>query len=126
MLPQSSGGWATDQADLFIGYSDPSALPGLATAAAETLNSTQTLPDGRVRMVTSGIAIDRTEQLYPGFHGRGIGPIVLHELGHVLNLGHVDDTEQLMSPVHSGASTNRLQPGDRAGLAVLASLPCFG
>lgn len=126
VLPQSSGGWATDQADLFIGYSDPSALPGLATAAAETLNSTQTLPDGRVRMVTSGIAIDRTEQLYPGFHGRGIGPIVLHELGHVLNLGHVDDTEQLMSPVHSGASTNRLQPGDRAGLAVLASLPCFG
>lgn len=125
VLPQQSGSWATDQADLFIGYSDPSSLPGLATAAAQTLALTQALPDGRVRIVKAGIAVDRTEQIYRGFHGRGLGPIVLHELGHVLNLGHVDDPEQLMSPVHGSASTNRLQPGDLAGLAQLASLPCF-
>lgn len=40
-------------------------------------------------------------------------------------VGHVDDPDQLMSPVHGSASTNRLQPGDIAGLAQLASLPCF-
>jgi hypothetical protein len=42
------------------------------------------------------------------------GPVFLHELGHVLGLGHVDDTRQLMGYETTSAVT--YGPGDLAGL----------
>lgn len=46
------------------------------------------------------------------------GSTLLHELGHVVGLDHVDDPAQVMYP-YPGNGRGRLGDGDRAGLAVL-------
>ncbi|MGN8244803.1 matrixin family metalloprotease [Cellulomonas soli] len=55
----------------------------------------------------------------------GGGPVaravVLHELGHVVGLGHVDDPEQLMYPY---AARSDLGAGDLTGLALLGAGGC--
>jgi hypothetical protein len=48
--------------------------------------------------------------------------IVMHELGHVLGLGHVDDTGELMSKHNIGRTT--LGPGDLQGLRHQFALSC--
>lgn len=48
--------------------------------------------------------------------------ILLHELGHVVGLGHVDRPTELMYPVQGGQLD--YGPGDLAGLARLGSGPC--
>jgi hypothetical protein len=49
--------------------------------------------------------------------------IVLHELGHLVGLAHVDDPEQLMYP-EARREVADFAPGDLTGLAVLGSGPC--
>ena len=48
--------------------------------------------------------------------------IVVHELAHVVGLGHVDEPMELMYGDNSGQV--ELGPGDREGLARVGSLPC--
>ena len=48
--------------------------------------------------------------------------VVMHELGHVLGLDHVDDRDQLMYDENVGQT--ELGPGDRAGLAALGAGRC--
>lgn len=48
--------------------------------------------------------------------------VVMHELGHVLGLGHVDDRDQLM--YHDNLGTTELGDGDREGLAALGAGRC--
>jgi len=75
--------------------------------------------------VTGAVALD-AQQLTdvlarPG--GAGVArAIVLHELGHVVGLGHVSDPTQLMYPQTSDVLD--LGAGDLAGLAVLGSGEC--
>jgi len=49
--------------------------------------------------------------------------VVLHELGHLVGLAHVNDSRALMFPRASGEVTS-YGPGDRAGLAALGSGAC--
>ena len=49
--------------------------------------------------------------------------IVLHELGHLVGLLHVDDPGELMHREDVGRL--ELGPGDREGLAALGSGTCF-
>ena len=49
--------------------------------------------------------------------------IVLHELGHLVGLAHVDDPAQLMYP-EARREVPDLGPGDLTGLEVLGSGPC--
>jgi Zn-dependent protease with chaperone function len=49
--------------------------------------------------------------------------VLLHELGHVLGLDHVDDASQLMYP-ETRPENGSLQAGDRAGLAVIGAGDC--
>ncbi len=51
-----------------------------------------------------------------------IRAILMHELGHVLGLDHVDDPTQLMYAENSGQF--EFGDGDRAGLALLGTGEC--
>ena len=47
---------------------------------------------------------------------------LLHEVAHVVGLGHVSEPMELMYADNTGQV--ELGPGDREGLARLGSLPC--
>lgn len=49
--------------------------------------------------------------------------IVLHELGHLVGLGHVDDPTQIMNPSTTEGTTD-YGAGDRRGLAILGAGEC--
>ncbi|MCM0619512.1 matrixin family metalloprotease [Nocardioides bruguierae] len=50
--------------------------------------------------------------------------VVMHELGHVLGLGHVDDPDQLMSAENDGQTA--FGAGDLVGLALAGAGTCAG
>lgn len=54
----------------------------------------------------------------PGFGaGQSRGVLLMHELGHAVGLGHVDNQRDVMFPVITAASRAQWGPGDLAGLA---------
>jgi hypothetical protein len=67
----------------------------------------------RSRYVAGGLALNAGLREPFGW-ADGWGPVFLHEMGHVLGLDHVDDTNQLMYPSTSPVST--FGDGDLAGL----------
>lgn len=50
--------------------------------------------------------------------------IVMHEVGHMVGLGHVAEPTELMAEKNTSGVTD-FGPGDRAGLSKLGSGPCF-
>lgn len=79
---------------------------------------------GRVwgQFVEGAVVVDATQYPEPGFGRaqRGTrGRMLMHELGHVVGLGHVGDPAQVMYPVDSGAAV--WGAGDRTGLRVLGA-----
>jgi predicted Zn-dependent protease len=57
-------------------------------------------------------------------HGRElVRAIIVHELGHLVGLDHVNDPGELMHADNVGRLA--LGPGDREGLAALGSGRCF-
>ena len=68
--------------------------------------------------VTGQVFLDRDEVTsWPAGFGNGQthGELVLHELGHVVGLNHVDDEDQRMNP-YMTPGLGELGRGDRAGL----------
>ena len=50
--------------------------------------------------------------------------MIVHELGHVLGLAHVDDDPETMNK--SARRDGWLGPGDRVGLGQAGAGPCYG
>lgn len=72
--------------------------------------------EGQPVYVSGGVAFDVTvTDLKEGFGGHTWGQAMLHELGHVLGLGHVDDPASVMN-ARIGLRAAAWGPGDRAGL----------
>jgi hypothetical protein len=70
--------------------------------------------------VSGWIAINADDPNPPGFDLPGEqGPVVLHELGHLMGLGHVKTAGELMNP--SGGGVTDLAAGDREGLRELGA-----
>jgi hypothetical protein len=71
--------------------------------------------------VTGEIIFDRDLSLVRGGFGGGLtrGNLVLHELGHLIGLDHVQDRGQLMYPSISDRSPDGFAGGDLAGLGQL-------
>lgn len=79
-------------------------------------------------IVAGGVIVERNLPFAHGF-GTGstprFGTMLLHELGHVMNLGHVNDPAQLMHPTLRPDRAGEFGTGDLAGLRRLANLPCL-
>lgn len=83
-------------------------------------------PGGRV-FVSGQIVLNSSVALTAGFHDRHAswGATLLHELGHLAGLDHVDDRDQLMYPMAVFGAAD-FSAGDRRGLeAVGASGGCL-
>jgi hypothetical protein len=70
--------------------------------------------------VSGWVAVNEQDPNPSGFGLPGMqGPVVLHELAHVLGLGHAESNGNLMEP--SGGGVTSFGPGDLAGLRQLGS-----
>lgn len=80
--------------------------------------------NGLPRLVTGAIALDAEShsRTYDPLTTRSQQLILMHEIGHVLGLDHVDDRRQLMNAAYVGQ--DGLGPGDVAGLEALHDVPC--
>jgi len=75
--------------------------------------------------VTGAVALDATKL---GSYVKKYGEpearaVILHELGHLMGLAHVNDASEVMYP-RGRLGITEYQPGDLAGLNLLASGPC--
>jgi hypothetical protein len=77
-------------------------------------------------LVTGTVSLDAGQfpQILDRRHGTAIArAIILHELGHLVGLGHVEDDQQLMYPETHGDVLD-FAAGDLTGLAALGSGRC--
>lgn len=110
---------------VLVDWTTTTEYPGFAGRYAGFGGSISTTTiTGKKRYVTGAIALDSpllTSYLHRA-NGRAIvRMVIMHELGHVLGLAHVEDTGQLM---HASGPMLALGPGDRAGLAALGKVSC--
>lgn len=77
---------------------------------------------GESQFVTGQIVLNAQKDLASGFRDRASswGATILHELGHLVGLDHVDDAAELMYAT-SGSGPVTLGPGDRRGLAAVGA-----
>jgi hypothetical protein len=113
-------GWAP----ILVSWTSAAVEPLLAGGTLGYGGSTSYWRGDSDEAYVSGEVVFDTDQsvLAPGF-GPGLtrGNLVLHEIGHVVGLDHIDDRSQLMNAsIHSG-SPNGYGAGDLAGLAQLGA-----
>jgi hypothetical protein len=69
-------------------------------------------------LVSGWVAINQHDPNPPGFaHPGDQGPVLLHELGHIMGLGHVEAVGEIMES--SGGAVTDFGPGDLEGLRLL-------
>ncbi len=110
---------------VLIGWADSQEVPGLRGDVAGLGGAVSVLVDGRRFFRTGSLVLDRGT--FADLAARPGGDdveraIVLHELGHVVGLGHVDDPGELMH--QEGVPRTDYGPGDLEGLAALGALRC--
>jgi len=112
---------------ILIAWSDPASLPVLDGSALAVANLIPTkASEDRLRIRNGWVILDSTESLTPGFvQDKSLGQVLLHELGHVMNLDHILEPMQLMYPYLSSYSPVDYQRGDLAGLAWARSPGCL-
>jgi hypothetical protein len=116
-------GWAP----VLISWTTPDVIPelkGLPDARGGPRGITET-STGRTYYVTGQVYLDTPalEDLLRQGRTDEVRATVMHELGHVLGLGHVVSPYELMSGHNFGLT--RYGPGDLAGLARLGHGPCI-
>ncbi|WP_411375115.1 matrixin family metalloprotease [Arthrobacter sp. MPF02] len=114
-------------APVLITWSTPEETPGLGGNVAGDGGSTSIQAPGQpLVLVTGQVRLDAPD-LAGIMASRPDGvaqvrAIIMHELGHVLGLDHINDPTQLMHADNTGVTD--FAAGDRAGLALLGSGPC--
>jgi hypothetical protein len=120
--PRASDGWRP----VLVAWSDPAEVPDLKGRVAGVGGSTPRAVGHHEWFVTGTVALDgpalrRIQARDP--EGEAIvQAVVMHELGHVVGLTHVDDRHELMQP--HGSRLTTWGAGDRRGLAALGSGAC--
>ncbi|PRY38562.1 matrixin [Geodermatophilus tzadiensis] len=112
-------------APVLVSWETPATVPALAGTVAGVGGSEAWSAGGPYVYVTGAVAVDAgwAAAVVGSPEGRAaLRGVLVHELAHVVGLGHVDDPGELMSP--HGSATGELGPGDRHGLARLGRGPC--
>ena len=94
-----------------LGPTDPNGLSPLGRGGSKIERN----EDGELVYVTGHAAFNSSANLPAGFAGESWGQVYLHEIGHVVGLGHNPDPESVMNAVH-GVRPAVWGPGDRRGL----------
>ena len=114
-------------APVLITWSSPAESPRLEGKVAGFGGSARAeTTDRRSAFVTGQVALDAPalQEIIQRPNGPlHVRAIIMHELGHVLGLDHVDDPKQLMNAENAGIIA--FAEGDRAGLAVLGGGTCI-
>lgn len=112
---------------VLIGWATPEEVPDLGGDVAGLGGSAAVsrTPD-HLSYVTGMVVLDR--DLFADLSAESGGfdeerAIVMHELGHVVGLGHVDDPGELMNAHNEGRTS--FGPGDLEGLAELGAVDCL-
>ncbi|MGA8256556.1 MAG: matrixin family metalloprotease [Nocardioides sp.] len=116
----------TGSADpVIIAWADEDEVDDLADDVAGVGGPTM-VSLGRLRAYVSGSVVldtDATDRFSDDPNGDALQvALLLHELGHLVGLDHVDDATELMYA--DGITRPDYGPGDRAGLAELGAIPC--
>lgn len=113
--------WASaSQTDVFAN----SSLVGAGLASEVGVGGPGAIIDpvtGHGVYVSGLVVIDRdsSARLAPGFGANSVGVVLMHELGHLIGLGHVASSVDIMNPTVERTKTGTWGPGDQAGLARL-------
>ncbi len=112
-------------APVLIAYSGPDEYAPLKGAAAGYGGAAALRVTGKAPRYVSGMAVFDTDQMTSLGGQEQMRAVMLHELGHVVGLGHVQDRSQLMNPVRYGRGVTTLQSGDLRGLKILGNGGCY-
>ncbi|MEX2274595.1 MAG: hypothetical protein WEA10_03380 [Actinomycetota bacterium] len=118
---EGSGG--ADWAPVLIGWED---APSFADEGAYGgSNAIEGEGAWRDRYVTGFVIMNARQELEPGFAQEGgWGPAFMHELGHLVGLGHVPKQQEIMAPVHFPPWPIDWGEGDRRGLTRIGASAC--
>ena len=110
-----------------IGWADEDEVPKLEGDVAGLAGPVTQVRRGFSRYVTGMVVLDKDAYAdledSDQFDGEARQQaILIHELGHLLGLDHVDDESELMFKNNLGRTT--LGKGDRKGLAILGGVSC--
>ena len=111
---------------VLLGWADEDEVPALAGPTAGVGGASYlTRPGGGRGVAVGGMVVVDTD-LPRGWFGLGLGldeeTVLLHELLHVLGLGHTDDGSQLMAAEHAGQTG--IGQGDLEGIGALEAAAC--
>jgi hypothetical protein len=124
--PYQPGTYGDRWAPLLVAWTNPDVAPKLKGQIIGTGGSTHySYGDGPKTFVTGSLELDApqiAEELDRPDGAAYATAVILHELGHVMGLEHVDDPVQLMYP-EIGAPDG-LASGDLNGLQALGKAPC--
>lgn len=104
-------------AEVFVSWATPTQVPSLAGSTVGVGGHQYVVRNGKPTITKGWIVLDRTQPVRRGWTtGPTLGSLLLHELGHAVNLGHVGAREQVMYGALHSTSRAGYQAGDRTGL----------